>query len=173
MPTLNATDSFALSLLLTEEIYLIKEEEIHAVNTERITAKEAVYERKQIKFNYLGENNKYLLLLVNEPKYEVIGPNDLDSLNGILKAKNMELRDVALVNLAKYPDAKYEEMKAFFVPSKLVLFGVNPQSIGLPAFTANVIAEHSGAKILATFGFAEMQNDVNRKRLFWNEMKKL
>lgn len=169
MSTLNAADALTLSLLLTDEVYLIKEDEIPVVQT----ASSPAAEIHQVSFNYLGENNKYYLLLVNEPRHEVIDPKDLDALNNILKAKDMQLRDIALVNLAKYPDTNFEQLKSFFVSSKMVLFGINPQNIGLPAFAANVIAEQAGAKILATFSFAEMQNDVNRKRIFWNEMKKL
>jgi hypothetical protein len=90
-----------------------------------------------------------------------------------LKAKKQELKDVAIVNVAKYPSATFKDLKDFFACNSLVLFGINPAEIKLEGIQSNQIINQQNTKILATFSFAEMLTNTDKKRTFWDEMKKL
>jgi hypothetical protein len=124
-------------------------------------------------FDYLGENNKYTLILVNEPAYAVIGPKELETLTNILKGKKQETKDVAVVNLHKYPSANFDALKGFFACNSMVFFGINPTLLGIEGVQANQIVNHQGTKVLATYSITEMLSSADKKRVFWNEMKTL
>jgi hypothetical protein len=165
MSGLKITHPLALRLLMTDDLYLIDEQTKPAyVETEPEVADSPV-------FDYSGENNKYILILVHDEKHAILNSEDVSSLTAILNAKKLELRDVAIVNLHRHPKSIFEALKQFFSCSKLVLFGINPKQIGLPEISNNEITKHDGTKVLATYSFAEMATDTAKKRAFWNEMK--
>ena len=124
-------------------------------------------------YEYLGENNKYILILFNDPAQKIIDPKELETLANILKGKKQEIKDVALVNLYNYPTATFSSLKSFFACNSVVLFGTNPAQLGIDGIQSNQITSIQGIKILATFSIAEMLTNVDKKRAFWDEMKKL
>lgn len=124
-------------------------------------------------FEYLGENNKYILILVNEAAHQHIAPKELETLSNILKGKKQELKDVALVNLNNYPSATFSALKKFFACNSIILFGIDAAKIGIEPIQLNQITSFQGTKILSTFSIAEMLTDVDKKRLFWDKMKSL
>ncbi|MBC7653518.1 MAG: hypothetical protein H7098_03470, partial [Oligoflexus sp.] len=163
MDNLQTNDLIALSLLLDEEIYLIKDEQIKhsekdVSNTEiapEIHKAEEISLAKQVpdvkiemaketiaipaipkieeeiktskpEYKYLGDNNKYFLIIVNEPNFDFLNKKDLAFLTKILGAKKLDINDVAIVNLAKHPSLDFDELKSFFGFNKLLTFGFNP-----------------------------------------------
>lgn len=143
------------------------EETVEAAKEPVVTKNEPAF------FEYLGENNKYILILVNEPAHKSIDPKELETLANILKGKKQEIKDVALVNLNNYPKATYQELKGFFACNSIILFGIDPAQIKIEGTKLNRIASFQGTNILATFSIAEMLSNVDKKRAFWDEMKKL
>lgn len=175
MSALKVTDTLAIRLIMTDDLYLIDKQAEPVPSVIEVISPEA-RESEHVAapaFNYLGENNKFILILVNDEDHKILNPADLTSLTKILAAKKSEIRDVAILNLHKHPESNFETLKQFFSCSKLVLFGMNPRKLGLPDISNNEIIVHEGTKILATYSFAEMGNDTNKKTLFWNVMKQL
>ncbi len=186
MNELKSSNPLALQYLLTEDLYLVDEVAGQApaadqppVKVEEAPLKETLPEpakeqpAEYSSFDYLGENNKYVLLLTSDAAQKIMAPKELEALQSILGAKKMEMKDVALVNLHRYPGATFAGLKSFFVCSKVVLFGINPQQIQLPPMASNKITDFQGTKILATFSFAEMMDTLDKKKAFWTEMKGL
>jgi hypothetical protein len=175
MTLLKTDHPLALRLLMTDDIYSAGKEQVKTVGPEPEKPEPApeASEKEAVSFHYSGENNKYLLIVVNDPIHTVINPADLTALTSILAAKNLELRDVAVMNLSKHYNSTFKEMKEFFSCSKLVLLGINPKDIGLPEIKNNSITTLAGTKILASFSISEMMKDVPKKKAFWNEMKQL
>lgn len=179
MSDLKATHPLSLQFLINEDIYAI--DTIPPVDHAAVPALSAdlpapaaeAHDFTSAGFDYLGENNRYMLLLVNDPANKVMPQKELEALQSILGAKKMELKDVAIVNLHHYPSAGIEQLKTFFACTSIVLFGINPQLIKIPASGFNEIGNFEGIKLLSTFGFPEMMGDVEKKKAFWNEMKKL
>ena len=189
MSLLKTTDPLVLRLLFSDELYLVDEpstenvilgkaeqavEKVeHAAEKVEQPAEKVEQPPETLVFDYLGENNKYFLLLVNQPGRAILNAKDLESLISILHAKKMEVRDVAILNLAKYPGVSFHLLKSYFVNTRLVLFGIDPQSLQLPAIESNKITVHEGVKVLCTYSFHEMSENPSTKRVFWNEMKLL
>lgn len=178
MSELKADHAIALQILMNEDLYLIDRIEsapaapqLAETNIHQTNASITVVDSADISFDYLGENNKYFAILVNTPAHQYMPPKELEALQSILGAKKMDLNDVAILNLHKYPQASFSAIKKFLVSNRMVLFGINPQSIQLPSIASNQISEHHGVKVLATYAFSEMMVDVEKKKAFWNVMK--
>ena len=130
-----------------------------------------VTSEKTREFNYLGENNKYFLILFNEPNQKDISSIQKETLLKIMSAKGLELRDFAVLNLYQYPGVRFDDLKEFFNFNKIVLFGVDPQQIALSSQSANQIIKIDDANMLSTYSIDEMMNDTTKKREFWKIMK--
>ncbi|MEJ6981841.1 hypothetical protein WG906_15340 [Pedobacter sp. P351] len=203
MSTLKISDPFALQFLMTDDLYSIHADVIpelsetrevattviKALNTDTIEPTPAIITIPAEKtetpgpaivktespsfYEYLGENNKYILILFNDPAHKTIVPKELETLSNILKGKKQDIKDVALVNLSSYPTATFSSLKEFFACNSIVLFGINPAQLKIEGVQANQITSYQGTKILSTFSIAEMLSNVEKKRAFWDEMKKL
>ena len=190
MSTLHTNEFNALRLLMTEDIYILDQknsittekpiESEKAVQAERtmlpeIPAAVPVPKPAEIKkakeFTYLGENNKYFLILIDDTKNREISSLHKETLLKIMSAKGLELRDLAILNVDQYPEMNISELKEFFSCSKLVLFGINPQRIALPGISSNKVENHANVKLFSTFSIDEMISDVTKKKEFWAIMK--
>lgn len=127
----------------------------------------------QTDFEYQGDNNKYFLILIDDKIHTRMNPVHLEMLLKVMTAKKLELRDLAILNIGRYPDVNFTALKSFFSCSKLVLFGVQPEQIGLPKIKLNTTETKNNVKMLATYSLEEMRNSPEKKREFWNVMKNL
>ena len=181
MHTLHTHDPSALKCLLTEDLYLISKNKdlIEEKNGESMESdlsaisKTPTTEKNDLYFDYLGENNTYFLILIEDKKHPQIAPTTLETLLKIMHAKGLALKDLAILNSANYPNVCFDDLKAFFACAKIVLLGINPQQLGLPpTLAANQPEVCHGVKIMASYSLAEMDANQDRKREFWNVMKK-
>lgn len=175
MSNLITKDSHALRLLMTEDLYILTEQE-----SDILIQAEKVIEKPEVKiiepaevreFYYQGENNKYFLILFDNLQHEEMNMLHKETLLKIMSAKGLELRDLAIMNLNQFQGVSFNELKEFFSCSRIALFGIDPQRIKLPELSLNQIEKLDGAKVLCTFGLEEMINDTTKKREFWNVMK--
>lgn len=195
MSTLHTNEPNALRLFMTEDIYILNQQPVSSENDikiEKPTAAEKVFIaektvmpempvaipvpdsaaiKKPKEFSYLGENNKYFLLLIDDAKNSEINSLHKETLLKIMSAKGIELRDLAILNLDQFPGTNITELKEFFSCSKLVLFGINPQRIELPDSSSNKVENHANVTFFSTFSIDEMINDVTKKKEFWAIMK--
>lgn len=122
-------------------------------------------------FSYLGENNKYFLILLEDPTHTTLNPKHKEMILKMMAAKKLELRDLAILNLSHYPGTKFQELKDFFSPARIALFGINPQQIGITGINSNVAGSFKETRILASYSLGAMGDDVDKKKEFWNVMK--
>lgn len=173
----------ALRFLMNEDLYNLGDSvqsEIQTPIPENSLNKPAIPEPtpepqeeeiKKISFNYLGENNRYFLIIIDDKTHTELNTPHKEMLMKIMAAKKLEIRDLAILNIAKYPQANFEQLKSFFSCNRITLFGIDPQKIGLPSMAANQPGKHLDVKIFATFGLEEMSTSTDKKREFWNVMK--
>jgi len=199
MSNLLTQNSNALRLLMTEDLYILPENEqlipakaeqapeisslktndvpdqlvpeIPVQQAEEVLPQKSAEPEKIREFNYLGENNKYFLILFNEPNQKEISSIQKETLLKIMSAKGLELRDLAVLNLHQYPGVHYNDLKEFFIFNKIVLFGIDPLQISLSSQSSNQVVKLENAKILCTYSIDEMIKDTTKKREFWNVMK--
>lgn len=180
---------------MTEDIYILDQQPVSSENEikiEKPTAAEKVFIaektamsempvaipvpdsaviKKPKEFSYLGENNKYFLILIDYAKNSEISSLHKETLLKIMSAKGLELRDLAILNLDQFPGTNITELKEFFSCSKMVLFGINPQRIELPPISSNKVENHANVMLFSTYSIDEMINDVTKKKDFWAVMK--
>ena len=191
---LHTQNQKALRLLLNEDLYLIAErktevqvlpdlsdnaivssiQEIEPTGLVPQTPEQAPEEKsisETISFNYLGENNKYFLILLSDPTHTTLNPKHKEMILKIMGAKGMELRDLAILNLSHYPDVSFHQLKKFFSPSRITLFGTDPEKIALNGIKLNSPKKISETWILSTYSLGTMTDDVLKKKEFWNLMK--
>lgn len=160
-------DPKALQLLFQEDLYLIKNQ---AAKPAAIQQDAPVVE-PVTEFDYLGENNRFFLLLVNEPSERYLCAPDLEILVKILAAKGMDLKDVAILNMHHYGDLNLVQLKSFFSCNKICLFGIAPHVLGMPNMPSNEASTYEDVQILATFSLQELQQTQHKKVAFWNAIK--
>ncbi|MFM6975556.1 MAG: hypothetical protein ACKOW2_01750 [Sphingobacteriaceae bacterium] len=163
MSDLLAHDPKALQLLLNEELYLIAGASVQPI--------EPLAKTPKADFDYFGENNRFFLLLVDEPGHKYLEPANQEMLAKILQAKGMEFKDVAVLNINRYSEVQFADLKSFFSCSRICIFGVSPQQLGLPSLPSNEAGNYEEVKMLATFSLTEMQHTQHKKVAFWNAMK--
>jgi hypothetical protein len=126
-----------------------------------------------ITFNYLGQNLKNFLILVHYPELEFIADAHLTALQNILKRKEFELNDVAILNMATYNTVKLNELTEFFKPAKLLLLGQAALPQGIAPLVLNNPKPLGSYTALYSFGFNEMMDSTENKKAFWEQMKSL
>ncbi len=193
MNALQSHHPIALSLLINEDIYLINTP-IMAV-ADAVTPPIVVAEPAEIMANippkpapeiiaqlpqtdkpnyrYLGDNNKSILILVNETDAEILNKDDLLALNKLLAARKLEQKDVAILNIQKNTQLNFAQLKDFFGFNKLLLFGINPKDLAITGIVANQICTFEGVPILGTWHLKQMQADEKKKLIFWAQFKTL
>ena len=182
MSTLLSQDPATLQMLFTDDIYLVPEKKVVNSETLPLIKSEEKVESQILPetkvdvpttFDYQGDNNKYFLVLIDDKIHTRMNPVHLEMLLKVMNAKKLELRDLAILNISRYPDVEFSALKTFFSCSKMVLFGITPSKIGLPPVNINKAETRMGVKMLATYSLEEMRNNADKKREFWNVMKNL
>ena len=123
---------------------------------------------------FLGGNKKNILVVVNSSTDVYLADDALNFLSGILKACNLTLEDIALVNFAKLAINDPAELIEQFEPSKIIFFGQEPVTMGFPLqFPYYQIQEFNGKKLLYAPGLETLAADKPQKLLLWEALKKL
>ena len=122
----------------------------------------------------LGSNERKVLLVVSHTDIVFLPDEELKFLTGILAACKLSMADVALVNLAGTDGIGYKELLSQFNSTKVLLFGMEPSTIGLPmAFPAFQLQAFNGTTYHWCPELSRMENDRTLKAQLWNNLKKL
>ena len=132
-----------------------------------------VLETPKLTFNYLGQNNKNFLILVNYVAEEFIAPVHLTALENILKRLEVAIDDVAIVNMKNYAKVAMDDLDEFFSPKKLLIMGDAALPAGTQKPALNSLYKLNWHDTLFSFSFAEMMESNDNKKAFWEQMKKL
>jgi len=178
MPDLLSHNPASLKMLFTEDIYSVKEKEGLSVKQHCTSEPEdkkpdtlEVEPDQQASYEYLGDNNKYFLVLHDDKIHTGMNPVHKEMLLKVMAAKKLELRDLAIVNISRYPNVKFNSLKSFFSCTRVTLFGIQPSDIGLQSLNLNKEQNADNVKLLATYSLEDMRNNADKKREFWNVMK--
>ena len=84
----------------------------------------------EIKKWWLGDNNRQIAVLVSDPSNVYIGEQELTFLTNILKACQLGMADIALINMAK-TQRSYLELAGNPGCKQFILFGISPAELQL------------------------------------------
>lgn len=146
----------ALQLLFSEDIYLV--------------SKKVSFEQ----FDYLGENNRFLLVINNDPSQKYITQAENETLLKILQAVKMEMKDIALINIAHYPGVKALNLKKFFAFSRAVFLNTDPAFLGIDAACRDCeVVRQEGFSFFHSKSLSEISLSTESKKLFWTAFQSL
>lgn len=121
---------------------------------------------------FLGDNQKKVIILVNSEEAIYLPEPELNFLLGILTACRLSMGDVALINTANNSHASYTTIANQLNAEKLILFGVDPESLGLPLqFPKYQIQNFNNQVYLSSASLHELQSDKEEKLKLWNCLK--
>ena len=81
---------------------------------------------------YLGNNQKRVVIIVDEPEVIYLPDEELNFLLGILTACKLSMADIALLNYCNNSAITYQGITEQLQAEKIFLFGTTPASIELP-----------------------------------------
>lgn len=126
-----------------------------------ITAAEPVWE-------YLGNNKKNILFVVNYSNATYLPDEELSFLTNILTASKLDLGDVAIINLRNYPQKDYKDILNHFNSKTIFLFGIEPVDFGLPVdFPHFQVQSFANNTFLYTPALEERHSDKLFKSKLW------
>lgn len=124
-------------------------------------------------FNYLGNNQKKILVIVSHQYVPFLPDGELDFLTTILAACRLSIADIAIVN---YCNADQRELQNLIdtQAKNILLFGIDPPSIKLPInFPQFQLQQFDKHTYLHAPTLAELENDKSLKLKLWNSLKQL
>ncbi len=156
---MNIENPLAYSYILQDDIYLLDaDRQLLKAPEQQATAAIVIKETPALTFKYLGAYKKQYLVLSHYTSAEFIADVHLTALHNTLKRLDYEPGDIAVFNMATYPDTKFEEIAGFFKPQKLLILGRGALPHGTNTPLQNVPQPVSGISTLFTFSFDEMMD---------------
>lgn len=123
---------------------------------------------------FLGGNRHHIVLMVNNPADVYLADAQMVFLTGILKACNLDLDDIALINFHANPRVTNKEINHELYAKVMLLFGVAPADIDLPFTIPHFqIQEYNDQKYLSAPALDVLQNDVDQKKKLWTSLQQI
>ncbi len=164
----------ALSLFLTEPVYLVKEEvfNLKVKETEENPVEVAANASTPAPIIYEGKNLKKVLLLYKGADKQLPSAQR-DFLGKILQSVNLNFEDIALVNThilstEQFPLLNKMEAKVW------LSFGVTHEALDIKENTPYYkIIKTENTSLLLANALEEIETDRDKKVLLWNNLKSL
>lgn len=122
----------------------------------------------------LGKNQKGVLVVVNNSEAAFLQDDELNFLLGILSACKLNMDDVGILNIQKYPGIDYKKLSAELNGETILLFGVAAEEIKLPlAFPFYQIQKYNNQVYLSAPPLPALQHDKAEKTKLWNCLKQI
>ena len=121
----------------------------------------------------LGENKKQVLVIVKDENHTWASDKELKFLTDILKACQLSMADIALINAARRKES-FAEFQKEFQPRQVILFGVSQDELGIPLrFPEFQVQAYTGKQFLSAPPLLTIANDKILKSKLWVSLRKL
>lgn len=124
LPKSILVDWFKKNLVITEENNVLNPNKVEQVLKNNIVKSNSI--------QYLGNNEKKISIIVRDEFATYLDERLLQFLANILQACNLNLGDIALINIEQEKNIHYKQLKEDLQVAKCLLFGVSAESIHLP-----------------------------------------
>lgn len=188
----------ALRLFFTEDVYLVKGDSQNAfiepvivkpdltghipaiapIINEEVKKIPMVEEprptfKKDWNFEFLGKNQKGILILVNDEVNKISSPQGTELLRKLVKAIELTNNDFALVNYANYLDATFNDLNKVFSCQLLLSFGVGAKTLGLSEQPLHQMFPLDGTRMIFTTNLHDLDTDTASKKLLWATLQQI
>ena len=108
---------------------------------------------------YLGNNLKFITVVIAENSAKYINDDDLVFLTNVLKACKLNVDDITILNIARNP-LTYTSIKETLEAKFILIFGIEPSEIKLPFVIPHFqVQQYAGC----TFVIAPPLNEMNKE----------
>jgi len=160
-------DNFQISVGLTTELY---KNSLVALDTPQVKSNSL----KPLSLNFLGKNQKQILILVNDNEAVYLNDADTALLTGILNACKLNFNDIALLNLSQLSEIDISLLQDNFNPKVMITFGINLTSIEIEQqFEYYVVNKMKSMTFLNAASLTQIGKNVEEKKLLWNCLKSI
>ena len=126
---------------------------------------------------YLGQNGKRVIVLVKCENDVFLPEEDLTFLSSILKACNLNIADIAIINTAKQA-LSFAQLKETLNVANILLFNIAPTDVMVPFSIPHFqVHNYDGVSMLVAPALAEINNGTGKgqdlKRELWTSLKKM
>ncbi|MEP7256999.1 MAG: hypothetical protein ABI687_01390 [Flavitalea sp.] len=130
-----------------------------------------------VKLNYLGNNEKHIAIIINDPDHAFLPEEQLSFLIKMLGACKLNIGDVAIINQSA-ASFTFTGLLKQLNPSSILFFGVSPSSIEMPSREAFFAIEaFDNGLLLQAPSLAELNSDSEEakpiKSKLWNCLKQV
>ncbi|MFA6275657.1 MAG: hypothetical protein WC622_02850 [Pedobacter sp.] len=129
--------------------------------------------KKEYHFEFLGKNQKGILILVNDAVNKVSSEQGTELLRKLVKAIELTNNDFALVNYANYSDATFEDLSGFFNCQLVLSFGVETQQLGLATQALHQLFKLGEMRLIFTSNLHDLDSDQASKKILWTNLQQL
>lgn len=136
-----------------------------------------VKKRKPVVIKQLGDHLQKITILVNSPEAAFLPEEEFNLLSNILKACNLTMADVAIVNWFRTP-ANFAEIKQQLGPKYLLLFHVSTAEIDLPfSIPVYQVQQYDQCELMQSASLEQMLGETNlaktEKSKLWSALRKM
>lgn len=125
-------------------------------------------------FKSLGNNQKNVLVAVYYNDVVHLPDAQLNFLANLLKACNLSLEDVALINMNHYNGIDYNQILTHFKSNIVLLFGMTSQDFGFPfEIPEYQLQRFADRTIIHSAALHSIQDDKEAKGRLWAGLKKI
>ncbi len=129
--------------------------------------------QREWSFEFLGKNQKGILILVNDSENKVSSPKGTELLRKLVKAIELTNNDFALVNYANYEGATFDELKKVFSCQLLLSFGVGAKQLAIQEHSLHQLFEHAQTRLIYSSNLHELDDDQASKKMLWSTLQKI
>ena len=131
-----------------------------------------VVQKELPKVKYLGENQKNILLLIQNENEAYLNDESFNLLTNILNACKLGMQDVALANVAHYTALTLADWQQVINFNRCVIFGIGPDQLGVeaPVYQLSAI---NGITALFSHDLSYIGSDKTLKGRLWMGLQKL
>ena len=160
-------DNFQLTPFLVGELY---KDSLVAIGDQPVMPEK----KDAFDIQFLGKNDRQILILVNDEEVIYLKDDDLNFLIGIISACHLSLSDTAVVNLAKNNRLDYTSMMEKFEPSIILFFDIDPATLGFPLqFPHFQLQSYNKQTYLSAPALSTLAGDKALKTQLWTSLRKL
>lgn len=160
-------DNFQLPPFLTEQLY---KDSLVLLNTKQVI-KDSLKDDPLI---FLGNNQKNILVIVNEENAVYLQDEDLNFLIGVLTACKLSLSDTALINFNRNKLISYQTLTDYFKPTVIICLGIELEKLAFPLqFPHYQVQQYNNQQCLCAPSLSKLSADKQEKLQLWASLKKI
>jgi len=119
-------------------------------------------------FKFLGNNEKKVLVIVNNPGVDYLPEDEMQFLTNMLNACKLSINDIAIVNVSGSNHSSYKEITQLLETRIALLINTEAATIGLPLdFPHFQVQPFSNMTFLSFPSLSDIKNDQLQKSKLW------